>query len=192
MTGEGTADQFRVSGESLRPVADSPEFGVRPVGDDSFPDAHVAVHRSSGAAAWGATRDDAIDHVERDVEHVHSSRRTGEIVETPGVHGGAPRVAGSRIGVLHIVTAYEDTGSMVETAAGFTGPLSVAEARTALDWAEAHPDELQRLRDERARTIERIKSEWDPIESSDDPDVATYRRPGSNTFALFGPDEAEP
>lgn len=192
MTGDDPAERFHVAGESLEPVADSPELGVRPVGDESFPDAHVAVHRSSGAAAWGGTREDAIEHVERDVAHVRSPRRTGETVETPGVLGGAPRVAGSRIGVHHIVTAYEDTDSVVETAAGFTGPLTVDEARSALEWADAHPDELQRLRDERARIIERIKSEWDPIEGSDDHEIATYRRPGSNAFALFGPDEEEP
>lgn len=192
MTGDDSANQFHVAGESLEPVDDSADIGVRPVDDESFPDAHVAVHRPSGAAAWGATRDDAIEHVERDVEHVRSLRRTGEIVETPGVLGGAPRVAGSRIGVLHVVTAYEDTDSIVETAAGFTGPLTVDEARTVLEWADVHSDELQRLRDERASTIERIKSEWDSIEVSDNPDVATYRRPGTNAFALFGPDEEEP
>lgn len=192
MTDEDIADQFHVAGESLRPVADSAEIRVRPVADDQFPDAHVAVHRSSGAAAWGPTRDNAIEHVERDVAHVRSQRRTGEIVKTPGVLGGAPRVAGSCIGVLHVVTAYEDTGSIIEAAAGITGPLTVDEARTALDWADAHPDELQRRRDERASTIERIKSEWEPIDLPDASDISTYRRPGGNTFALFGPDEEEP
>lgn len=192
MTDRDPAEPFRIAGESLERVADAPELGVRLVGDESFPDAYVAVHRASGAAAWGATRDDAIEHVERDVEHVRSPRRTGEIVKTPGVLGGKPRVAGSRIGVLHIVTAYADTGSIVETAAGFTGPLTVDEARSALDWAEGHPDELQRLRDERARTIARIRSEWDPIDLPTDADVSTYRRPGSDTFALVGSDEEEP
>lgn len=161
MTGDDPADRFQVAGESLEPVTDVPGLGIRPVGDESFPDAHVAVHRSSGAAAWGANRDDAIEHVERDVEHVRSPRRTEEIVETPGVLGGKPRVAGSRIGVLHIVTAYEDTGSIVETAAGFTGPLTVDEARSALGWADSNPDEIERLRDERARTFEHIESEWE-------------------------------
>lgn len=182
-------DAFVVAGESLEPADDAPEIGVRPVATQGFPDAHVAVHRPSGAAAWGATRDDAIEHVVRDVERVLSSSRTGEVVETPGVLGGAPRIAGSRIGVLHIVTAYEDTDSIVETAAEFTGSLTVDEAQTALEWADSQPDEVQRLRDDRARTIERIKSDWEPIDVPDDSDVTTFRRPGTNTFALLGSDE---
>lgn len=192
MTDTDPDDTFVVAGEPLEPVDGRADIGIRPVDNESFPDAHIAVHRPTGTAAWGATRDDAIENVNRGVPHLEDPDRTGEIVETPGVLGGDPRVAGSRIGVLHVVTAYEDTDSVVETAAGFSGPLTVDEALAALEWAEAHAAELQRLRDERARTIERIRSDWERLEVPDGADGATYRRPGSNTFALLGPDEEEP
>lgn len=192
MSGDDPDGGFVVAGECLEPVDGSKALGVRPVGDESFPNAHVAVHGSSGAASWGATREDAIERVCQDADQVETSDRTGAIVETPGVLGGAPRVAGSRIGVLHVVAAHDDSGSIVETAAGFSGPLTVDEARAALGWADAHPAELQRLREERAQVIERIKLDWEPIEVSDDPEVEAYRRPDSNAFALFGPDEEEP
>lgn len=191
MTTADPDDPFVVAGESFEVVDDTPAVGVRPVGDETFPDAHVAVHRPSGATAWGASRADAVERVERDAPRDVPPDRTGEIVETPGVLGGAPRVAGSRIGVLHVLDAHEETGSVVEAAAGFVGPLTVEEARMALTWAESHPDEIRRLRDERAQFRKRVTTGWERSELPGETDAAVYRRPGSATFALFGPDEEE-
>lgn len=101
--------------------------------------------------------------------------RSGEIVETDGVLGGDPRIDGTRLGVLHIVATYEREGSIVETAAQYGG-LTVDEVRSALAWADEHPDHLERLRAERELLREWIRTHWEHREL-DGTEFGTYRRP---------------
>lgn len=190
MTDSESSEPFPLDEESLEPVDASFDVSVRPTTTEGFAEAHVALHCPSGAAAWGPSREEAIEQVERDAGRVTTPDRTGEIVETPEVLGGKPRVAGSRIGVLHVVNAYDDTGSLIETAAQFSGPLTVGEARAALLWAEEYPGRIRQLREERARTRQAIEDEWDRLDLDDDTDVAVYHRDGS--FALFGTDDEGP
>lgn len=187
------SDDFVVADEQFAQVDGAPEFGLRPTETDGFPEAHVTVHRTTGVAAWGATRDEAIEHVQCDARRYVEADRPGEIVETDGVLGGDPRVAGSRIGVLHVVDRFDATGSVVETAAGFSGVLSVEEVRTALEWADANPETIQHLRAERARVIEDIRTGWERVPLDDESDTVVYRRPHghSATFAILDDDTGE-
>lgn len=149
--------------------------GVRPTQTEDFEDAHVAVDRQTGMAAWGSTRDDALDRLEEDTERYEETDRSGEIVETDGVLGGDPRIDGTRLGVLHIVWTYEREGSIVETAAQYGG-LTVDEVRCALAWAERHPDHLERLRAERELLREWMQTHWEHREI-DGTGSGMYRRP---------------
>jgi uncharacterized protein (DUF433 family) len=127
--------------------------------------AFVAVHRETGVASWGETREAALEELERDVEYFEAAKargdRSGEIVETPSVLGGDPRVDGSRIGVLHIVECRESRGEDVSPAviaAQFSGVLSVGEVEAALEWAETHSERLAEVR--RAQDEVREDSSW--------------------------------
>lgn len=189
---DGQSGGFAAVGEPLERVGGSPELGVRPTETEGFPEAHVAVHRPTGVAAWGSSRDEAMENVRRNVERYDDADRSGEIVETDGVLGGEPRVDGSRIGVLHVVDRYDATGSIVETAAGFVGLLTVGEVRTALEWADAHTEVLQHLRDERARFHERIRTRWERVPLDDESDTVVYRRPDDgSTFAILESEDSE-
>lgn len=179
MTDEDGTAALHLAGESFESADGSPGIGVRPSVTDGFPAAHLAVHASTGVATWGATREEAVTRVERDIDDYVDADRPGGIVETEGVLGGKPRVAGSRIGVLHIVEKYAVTGSLVETAAAFSGPLVVEEVREALEWADAHPDMVRGLREERERFRERIRREWNPIALPDEAGPTAYRNPDS-------------
>lgn len=190
MTDSDPRASFPLDDESLWSVDGPLAVGVRPTSTEGFPDAHVALHRPSGAGAWGASRDEAVEAAVRDAARVTTPERTGTIVETDGVLGGDPRVAGSRIGVLHVVNAYDDSGSILETAASFSGPLSVDEARTALEWAAEHPDAIHRLREERARIREEIESEWERLDTVSDTGVTVYRR--RDSFAVLDTDQGDP
>lgn len=161
--------------ELFETVSGRYSFGVRPTATEGFEEAHIAVDRSTGACSWGATREDAIDNLQWDLDVFDRHRRTGEIVETEGVLGGAPRVNGSRIGVLHVVEQHGEDASIVETTAGFSGGLTVDEVRVALDWADEHRDRLQRLRAERALFREWISEHWERVEIDDG--LVVHRRP---------------
>lgn len=125
----------------------------------------VAVHRETDVASWGETRETALADLKRDVEYFQATKdrreRSGEIVETPDVLGGDPRVDGSRIGVLHIVERVESRGegvSLAVIAALFSGVLSISEVEAALEWAEEHPERLAEVRQEHEDAME--DSSW--------------------------------
>lgn len=127
--------------------------------------AFVAVHRATSVASWGETREAALEELERDVEYYDAAKargeRSGEIVETPSMLGGDPRVDGSRIGVLHIVECKGSRGEDVSPtviAAQFSGVLSVDEVEAALEWAETHSERLAEVRREYAEAMGELQS----------------------------------
>lgn len=133
----------------------------------------IAFHRGTGVVSWGETREDALKGLEEDVEYFQAAKergeRSGEIVETPDVLGGVPRVDGSRIGVLDIVERIkgpEECVLPVVGAAWFSGVLSVQEVEAALEWAEEHPEQLAELRRERDETREAIQDDDTPDSST--------------------------
>lgn len=171
--------------EGFETVSGRYSFGVRPTVTEGFAEAHIAVDRATGTCSWGPTREDALDNLQRDLDVLDRRRRTGGIVETDGVLGGAPRVDGSRIGVIHVVEKHEMTDSVVETAAGFSGALTVDEVRVALEWADDHPGRLRRLREERELFGEWVVEYWERVELDDE--LVVHRRPESVdvTFEAF-------
>lgn len=74
-----------------------------------------------------------------------------EIVSTPGVLGGKPRIEGRRIGVLHIVDQIQGGRTPEEMTTQFD--LTLGEVYTALAYYHEHPDEMRELREEIAERI---------------------------------------
>lgn len=69
---------------------------------------------------------------------------------------GEPRLEGRRITVLTVVNFVEDFGGIADAARELRIPES--EVREALEYAEAHPDQMDELREE-----------WDALDEGDKP-----------------------
>ncbi|WP_160134243.1 DUF433 domain-containing protein [Halococcus salsus] len=74
-----------------------------------------------------------------------------EIVSTPGVLGGKPRIEGRRIGVLHVVDQIQGGRTPEEMTTQFD--LTLGEVYTALAYYHEHPEEMRELREEIAEKI---------------------------------------
>lgn len=84
-----------------------------------------------------------------------------EIVRTEGVLGGEPRLAGQRISVIQIADMVHETDwSPAEVAHQLTIPEAAVE--TALDYYEAHPAEMERVRARHAELEERLREQATP------------------------------
>jgi uncharacterized protein (DUF433 family) len=83
---------------------------------------------------------------------------TVEIVTTPEVLGGQPRIEGKRVGVRMV-------GDMIRGGEWTTEEvidelrLTRAEVSAALDYYDDHPDQMDQLRAEREAAIERIREQ---------------------------------
>jgi uncharacterized protein (DUF433 family) len=86
-----------------------------------------------------------------------------EIVSTPDVLGGEPRIEGRRLGVYFLATLVEDAGMDPHDVAD-EYEVPVAAVYRALTYFHEHPEEMATL--ERERTERRAAAE-------DSPDVAT-------------------
>ena len=74
-----------------------------------------------------------------------------EVVKTPDVLGGDPRIAGTRIGVHHIVTAMWYQGTSAETLVSDIYPqISEEDVFAALDYYHDNHDEIEAIRRESA------------------------------------------
>jgi len=78
-----------------------------------------------------------------------------EIVSDEGTLGGAPRLAGTRIGVLHVYEQYQDGETPEAIASKYE--LSVADIHHALAYVFDNPERIQQLQDEREETIDEIR-----------------------------------
>lgn len=65
-----------------------------------------------------------------------------EIVKTPDVLGGDPRIDGHRIGVHHIYQRYVEGGNTLEEIAT-SYDITVAKVHAALAYAFSNPDEMR-------------------------------------------------
>lgn len=88
------------------------------------------------------------------------------IVRDDDVLGGDPRLAGTRIGVIHVYRRYEGGDAPEEIAADYEG-VSVADVHHALAYAFDNPEEIRALEAEDRDAVERIRSDrpLDPAES---------------------------
>ena len=67
-----------------------------------------------------------------------------EIVETPEVLGGKPRIEGRRISVLYVVDEIQSGRTPEEVTTQFD--LTLGEVHTALAYYYEHPEEMRELR----------------------------------------------
>ena len=80
------------------------------------------------------------------------------IVSTPDVLGGKPRIEGTRIPVHQVgVLVRENDWSHTEICDAFD--LTPDEVEAALEYYDAHPDEMAHIRAEVAATFERIRDQ---------------------------------
>ena len=80
-----------------------------------------------------------------------------EIVETPEVLGGKPRIEGRRISVLHVVDQIQSGRTPEEVTTQFD--LTLGEVHTALAYYYEHPKEMRELREEIAERVREHREE---------------------------------
>jgi uncharacterized protein (DUF433 family) len=102
-----------------------------------------------------------------------------EIVSTPEVLGGKPRIEGRRISVLHIVDQIQSGRTPEEVTTQFD--LTLGEVHTALAYYHEHPEEMRELREEIAERVREHREEaiTGPEDLPDDlrPDEEPFQRP---------------
>lgn len=74
-----------------------------------------------------------------------------EIVSTPEVLGGKPRIEGRRISVLHVVDQIQSGRTPEEVTTQFD--LTLGEVHTALAYYHEHPEEMRELRGKIAERV---------------------------------------
>lgn len=83
---------------------------------------------------------------------------TVEIVRTPDVLHGKPRIEGTRVGVFQVGTLVREAGLSPEEAASELG-LTEQQVSAALDYYDDHPDEMATLRAQREATRQQIEAQ---------------------------------
>lgn len=81
-----------------------------------------------------------------------------EIVSDEDVLGGAPRLDGTRIGVLHVYRQYQN-GLSPEAIASNYDDVSVADVHNALAFVFDNPDLIRSLEEVEQQTIEQIREQ---------------------------------
>lgn len=81
-----------------------------------------------------------------------------EIVSDEDVLGGAPRLDGTRIGVLHIYRQYQD-GVSPESIASNHDDVSVADVHAALAFVFDNPEQLRQTEREKQDVVEHIRDQ---------------------------------
>jgi uncharacterized protein (DUF433 family) len=79
------------------------------------------------------------------------------IAEYPGVNGGYPVIAPTRIAVRLIVEAYRETGDLDEVAEAFP-QLRPAQIQAALDYYRDHPERVDEDMERNERALRAIRS----------------------------------
>lgn len=87
-------------------------------------------------------------------EH-HIPYTMAEIVATPGVLGGKPRLANHRISVVDVVELLDDVGYSVEESAEAL-EVTVEEIEAARGYWEEHPEEIAAQRRKREELYEEL------------------------------------
>jgi excisionase family DNA binding protein len=99
--------------------------------------------------------------------------KTVQIVSTPDVLGGRPRIEGRRIGVQQVAECYEHLGwSIDEIAAAFD--LRLSEIYAALSYYHAHRDEIDSAIGEAETQSERLHAKYG---SADDDNLKLVMTP---------------
>jgi uncharacterized protein (DUF433 family) len=84
------------------------------------------------------------------------------IVQTPGVCGGQPRIAGTRIKVKHVYIWVEKMGMTPAQVVAEYPHLNMAQVHAALAYYWSHPDEIQQDIDNEANLVAELKAKAGP------------------------------
>jgi uncharacterized protein (DUF433 family) len=84
------------------------------------------------------------------------------IVKTPGVCGGQPRIAGTRIKVKHVYTWVEQMGMTPAQVVAEYPHLTRAQVHAALAYYWSHPDEIQQDIANEEKLVAEMKAEAGP------------------------------
>lgn len=109
----------------------------------------LAFDKDTGVVRIGKSDSDALFELGKSVVIYmrDNEKRTGNIISTEDTLGGKPRVAGTRIGVNHIYSQYQNSEikTLANIAASFSGILTVDEVRAALEWIEENEEEFKSI-----------------------------------------------
>lgn len=83
---------------------------------------------------------------------------TVEIVRTPDILHGKPRIEGTRIGVHHVGVPIREHGRDRAAVADSLG-LTDAEIDVALDYYDTHPDEMAAIQRKKDATAARLREQ---------------------------------
>jgi uncharacterized protein (DUF433 family) len=84
------------------------------------------------------------------------------IVKTPGVCGGQPRIAGTRIKVKHVYTWVERMGMTPARVVAEYPHLTRAQVHAALAYYWSHPDEIHRDMEDEEKLVAELKAKAGP------------------------------
>jgi uncharacterized protein (DUF433 family) len=82
---------------------------------------------------------------------------TVNIVKTPDVLHGKPRIEGTRIGVFMLGESIREGGQSIEEILEGYPDLSHEQVKAALDYYDHHQEEMDALRAEEEEIIERLR-----------------------------------
>jgi uncharacterized protein (DUF433 family) len=85
-----------------------------------------------------------------------STKETANIVHTPEILGGKPRLEGTRIGVHMIGESIREGTHTIGTILAGYPDLSRAQVAAALEYYDEHPDEMADLHDRKEATKQRL------------------------------------
>jgi uncharacterized protein (DUF433 family) len=84
------------------------------------------------------------------------------IVKTPGVCGGQPRIAGTRIKVKHVYTWVDRAGmTPAQVVAGYPH-LTMAQVHAALAYYWSHPDEIHEDIEDEEKLVAALRTKAGP------------------------------
>lgn len=84
------------------------------------------------------------------------------VVKTPGVCGGQPRIAGTRIKVKHVYTWVERMGMTPAQVVAEYPHLTRAQVHAALAYYWSHPDEINRDIEDEEKLVAELKAQAGP------------------------------
>lgn len=109
------------------------------------------------------------------------------IVETPGTLSGRPRIEGTRIGVLHILSLVEHGDTPSEIVSETYPHLTTEQVTEAIEWLYEHPDQVYELRLDDLLALE------EGVRESAKPPMAIWR--AGSTFIsgeVYGGEKPDP
>lgn len=91
-----------------------------------------------------------------------TAAKTVQIVKTPGVRGGKARIEGTRICVMDVVASHQQ-GKSAEQILEYCPFLTLPQGQAALDYYEAHRDEIDAEFAAETDFFENIERKWDGL-----------------------------